>query len=154
MKTDLVKALFGEKLDEEVTLGDALSYFYKMGILHTGELAEQSVSKSSGIDRCSRNCPNIDLVNGIQIKHATSHNGKAYISINTSATIAAIVFEPIKQREYYFIIPPTGYKHLNGSTFCIPFDEYGRPKIVNEYWKWNVRNHSTFVQTIKEYEGN
>lgn len=139
MINSITKTVFGSKLNQSMTFADALKFLTSKGLINEGELTELAISKKSGIAKCKPNTPEIDLVNGVQIKHARSHprssgNGQlAFITIkNTKAPIFAVVTESVTGQQYYLHIPYKDRKHLSGSAISIPFDNYGSPG--NSQW--------------------
>lgn len=133
MKNDLTKAVFGKKLDNTITVQQALQMFDDMGLLNIGELAELAISKKSGIERCKKQTENIDLVTGVQIKHAKTHlrpSGKyhywgASISRNTTAPILAVITEQHTKKQYFLHIPYHAHKHMAGNTINVWFGADG-----------------------------
>lgn len=151
----LTKTVFGSKLNESATLADTLKFLASKGLLNEGELAELAISKKSGIAKCKTNTPEIDLINGVQIKHARSHprssgNGQvAYITIkNTKAPIFAVVTESVTGRQYYLHIPYKDRKHLSGSAISIPFDNYGSPG-NSQWWLNDVGSFENLCELAK-----
>lgn len=151
----LTKTVFGHKLNESFTLADTLKFLSSKGLLNEGELAELAISKKSGIAKCPACTPEIDLVNGIQIKHARSHprssgNGQvAYISIkNTKATIFAVVTESVTGKQYFLHIPYKARQHLCGNTISIPFDNYGGPG-NSQWWLHEVGSFDQLCELAK-----
>jgi len=146
MKCVLKETVFGERLNEQMSLSDAIDLLSDLDLINIGELGEKAVSIQTGISQCAKNTPNIDLLNGIQIKTAQTNpdnptNGflKAWFTIkNCTAPIAVIVTERVTKKQYFFYIPYSGYKHMNANAVSIPFDERGRPYTKNEWWYYNV----------------
>jgi hypothetical protein len=148
MKKDvLLDAIFGKQVDKKMSLEDAYFLLKSRNLIAIGELAEQAISKESGINQCDPNTPNIDLVSGKQIKHATTRpignrpGWKASISTNTTAPILAVITESITLKQYFFYIPYSDFKNLSG-TIAVNFYNDGTPG--NSKW-WNNE-----VKTFKE----
>jgi hypothetical protein len=144
----LYTTVFGQQLDQKVTLREAIQLLESRDLINIGELAELAISKKSGVAKCTKNHPDIDLVSGVQIKHARSAaksntHRSAYISIRRSgrlhqSTILAVVTETLTGKLYYFRFPTDSFQHKRGSTIGIPFDGAGRPKLKNRWWKYRV----------------
>lgn len=151
----VTKTVFGSKLNESATLADTLKFLASKGLLNEGELTELAISKKSGIEKCPTGTPEIDLVNGVQIKHARSHarssgSGQAaYISIkNTRAPIFAVVTESVTGKQYFLHIPYNARKHLSGNTISIPFDNYGCPG-SSQWWIYEVGSFDKLCELAK-----
>jgi hypothetical protein len=148
MNDILFKTLFGPKLKENYTLEQAIFLLQEKNLIAIGELAEQAISVKSGVDQCDKNCPEIDLVSGKQIKHAQTNPEnnknsclKAWVSIKgTTAPILAVVTERYTGKQYFFYFPYFSYKKHNGNAFSIPFDLSGRPNKNNKWWDYEVEN--------------
>jgi hypothetical protein len=146
MSCVLTETVFGKQLNEKMSLGDAIDLLHSMDLINIGELGEKAVSIKTGIGQCAKNTPNIDLLNGVQVKTAqtnpdSSANGflRAWITIkNCTAPIAVIVTERITKKQYFFYIPYSGYKNMNANAVGIPFDDLGRPYTKNKWWYYNV----------------
>ena len=156
MNNALTKTVFGNKLKQQMTLEEAISFLTIKGLLNEGELAEKAISKKSGIAQCTPGTPAIDLINGIQIKHARSHflknNSrlqKAYISIKgTKAPICAVVTESVTNQQYFLYIPYKDRKHLTGNTISICFDEYGC-RGSSQWWLNDVGSFENLCKLAK-----
>ena len=156
--SQLYKTIFGRRLNKTMTLGEAISLLESKDLIAVGEVAELAVSMKSGVERCSKNYPGIDLVSDKQIKHARTnpenpvHGGKlrAYISVkNTTSTILAVVTERLTGKEYYFELPYSCYRHHNGSTIGIPFHANGTPVLTNKWWKYQVDSLDELCEMAK-----
>lgn len=157
MINDLTKTIFGNGLHKTLTLSDALSLLTEMNLVNLGELAEQAISKKSGVKQCARNTPNIDLVSGVQIKHArtsfvkNNRYGiqKAYISIKgTDAPILAVITEQVTGKQYFLNIPYQARGHLCGNTISICFDQYGNPG-QSQWWAYEVGSFKELCEIAK-----
>lgn len=151
----LTKTVFGSKLNESATLADTLKFLASKGLLNEGELTELAISKKSGIAKCPTNTPQIDLINGIQIKHARSHFVKnkthqtAYITIRgTKAPIFAVVTESITGKQYFLHIPYKARQHLCGNTIAITFDNYGWPG-RSQWWEYEVETFEKLCELAR-----
>ena len=152
----LAVTLFEDKLNEKLTLQEALLLLRSMNLLNIGELAEQAISKKSGVKTCDRNTPNIDLVTGVQIKHAMTNPiknqpnlRKAHISIaGTTAPILAVITETITQEQYFLHIPFSAYRMLDGNTIAITFDKYGNPG-KSKWWNYQIDSFEELCELAK-----
>jgi hypothetical protein len=143
MINSVTKTVFGSKLKKSMLFADALKFLASHRLLNEGELTEIAISKKTGIKKCKPGTPQIDLVNGVQIKHARSHpksNGRgqlAFITIgNTRAPIFAVITESVTGEQYFLHIPYSARKKLKGSCISITFDNDGKPG----YSRW-LANH-------------
>jgi hypothetical protein len=141
----LFKQIFGRDLNKQITMLEALDRLEELGLIDYGELGEQATSIATGVDRCDRNHPEIDLVNGAQIKTGTAAEQKrtdkkiAYISIRKHTdTIYGIVREKKTKKDYFFVLPYSAYKYQNANTIGIPFENDGRPYLDNKWWMYSV----------------
>jgi hypothetical protein len=148
-KDILVETVFGTELDKKMTLRSAIQRLSELNLLDVGEVAEQAISKKSGVGQCDKNTPNIDLVSGKQIKHAqTNPNnvGKvsslvAYITIRgITAPILAVVTERVTKKQYFFYFPYKSFSMYTGNTFSICFN--GRTGEPATGWAWDYRVES------------
>jgi hypothetical protein len=156
---NIYKHIFGRKLHNIMTLGDAIETLRKMHLINEGEAAEKAISKKSGVLQCRKNMPESDLVTGEQIKHGLTNpdnkhsNGErkliAYISTKQhTSTILAVVTERFTGKEYYFVFPYASYKHHNGNTIGIPFEYNGKPKLTNRWWQYNVETFNELCAKV------
>lgn len=137
-------------------LSEAIELLKSMNLINIGELAELAISKKSGVKTCDRNTPEIDLVSGKQIKHATTNpvknrpnQRKAFISIaGTSAPILAVVTETITSRQYFLYIPFRAYSHLTGNTISVIFDKNGNPG-NSQWWRYQVESFEKLCELAK-----
>lgn len=152
----LLSTLFGEKLKEKLTLEEAVDLLKSMNLVNVGELAEQAISKKSGVKMCDRNTPEIDLVSGKQIKHATTspvknkpNQRKAFLSIaGTTAPILAVITETITNEQYFLYIPFSAYRHLSGNTISLYFDKDGNPG-TSQWWNYEVNSFEELCDLAK-----
>lgn len=157
MSNILIETVFGKDLKKKMPLEDAIQLIISKNLFDIGELAEQAISKKSGIDQCDKNTPGIDLVSGKQIKHAqtnpdhvNSYNLKAHITVRgITAPILAVVTERVTKQQYFFYVPYKAHKHLNGNTFCIPFETDGTPRRSNSWWKYEVDSFDKLCELAK-----
>jgi hypothetical protein len=139
----LLETIFEDQLQKTMTLGQAIQLLGDMNLIQVGELAELAISKKSGVDRCERNFPNIDLVSGVQIKHAQTNPEHRFRDKNTvrahvaikgiTAPILAVVTERITNKQYFFYFPYYTFSMYSGHSFSIGFDREGNP---NNGWPW------------------
>lgn len=157
MVNDLTKTVFGRKLNKTYKLADVLSMLDEMNLLQCGELAEQAISKKSGVSQCTKNTPAIDLVTGVQIKHARTHFNKerphvqkAYIGIKgTTAPILAVVTEQVTGKQFFLNIPYKARRHLNGNTIAVQFDKDGNPN-PSQWWEHKVDSFADLCKLAKK----
>jgi len=157
MDNILLETVFGEDLKKTFTLEEAYEIFAKKNLIEVGELAEQAISKKSGVAQCEKNTPEIDLITGKQIKHAqTNPNGnninslKAWFSVkNTSAPILLVVTERLTKKQYFFYIPYSSYAHVNANAISIPFELHGAPRRSNHWWKHEVTTWNELCNLAK-----
>ena len=71
MNNPLTQTLFGNELLTMMSLENAINLLLSKNLINVGELAEQAISKKSGVAMCDKNTANIDLVSGVQIKYST-----------------------------------------------------------------------------------
>lgn len=147
MSDILVETVFGDYLNTTLTLGEAIRFLKNRNLIAIGELAELAISKKSGIEQCQKNCANIDLVSGVQIKHAqtnpNSTSGKliAYITIRgITAPILSVVTERKTNKQYFFHFPYSAYSGQFGNAFSVPFEQSGKPKRSNRWWDYEVES--------------
>jgi hypothetical protein len=162
----LYEVIFEDQLTATMPLSKAIALLEEKRLIDIGELAELSVSKHSGIGRCSKNTPEIDLVSGHQIKHGATSlekwyvTGKrklgAYISIKGhTRTILAVITENLTQKQYYFVFPYESYRRKAGNTIRVPFEHDGRPKRDNQWWSHEVPSFEYMCEIAKnEHIGN
>lgn len=156
MINDLTKTIFGNNLYKSYTLADVLAELNKMNLINSGELAEQAISKKSGVKQCARNTPEIDLESGIQIKHAQTsfvknkpNLQKAYITIKgTRAPILAVITEQVTGKQYFLNIPYKARNHLSGNTISLCFDQYGNPG-NSQWWAYEVSSFKDLCELAK-----
>jgi hypothetical protein len=156
MKSDvLFETIFGELLQKTMTLEKAIALLADQDLINIGELAEVAISKRSGVSLCEKNTPEVDLVSGVQIKHAQTNpyanSGRllAHVSIKgTSAPILAVVTERKRNKQYFFSIPYSARAHLYGNTIAIPFDAAGNPT-DNQWWQYEVNSFDELCELAK-----
>lgn len=150
----LYSAIFGHELEKTFTLEQAITILESMDLINIGEVAEQAISAKSGVERCSINTPDIDLVSGKQIKHARTadKNGRriAYCSIKNHTTdILCVVTERLTNKEYFFKFPNYAYGSMYGNTIGIPFYENGVPYRNNRWWEYEVGSFEELCELAK-----
>lgn len=153
MINDLTKTVFEENLHKEFVLADILSSLNDLDLLNIGELAELAISKKSGIEKCTKLTENIDLVTGVQIKHARTHlrpNGYriATVSRKTTAPILLVVSEMYTKKQYFFHIPYEAHCHLSANTISINFNEFGWPN-NGQWWRYEVKSFDELCEIAK-----
>jgi hypothetical protein len=155
MSNVLFKTIFGKELTTEMTLERAIHILSEHNLINIGELAELAISKKSGVALCEKNTPEVDLVSGVQIKHAQtnprSNSGRllAHVSIKgTRAPILAVVTERKRNKQYFFHIPYRARAHLTGNAIAIPFDDMGYPG-SSQWWEYQVSNFDELCNLAK-----
>lgn len=156
MKTNvLFETIYGRHLRDTMTLEQAIHLLSSQNLINIGELAEIAISKKSGIELCDRNMPEVDLVSGVQIKHAQtnpySNSGRllAHISIKgTRAPILAVVTERKRNKQYFFHIPYKARSHLVGNAIAIPFDDMGYPG-SSQWWQYQIDSFEELCELAK-----
>jgi len=154
MVNDLTKTLFGRKLNQTMTLADALSFLQEQRLIQVGELAERAISKKSGVALCPKNTEGIDTVTGKQIKHAQTQldrtEKRAWISKkNTMAPILAVVTEQLTGKQYFFHFPYSAYCWLSANAFSIPFYDDGAPYRKNSWWQYEIDSFKKLCELAK-----
>lgn len=155
MKDILAETYFGEDVNNTMTLMEAINVLRTHDLLNIGELAERAISVGSGVDMCDKNTPNIDLVTGKQIKHATvkkpasSDHYKAYITINTRAPILCVITNPINKKQYFLHIPFNAHKHLSGNCINIGFGKDGCTPANSHWWRFKVNSFEELCNLAK-----
>lgn len=151
----LFETIYGRHLKDSMTLEKAIHLLSSHNLINIGELAELAISKKSGVSLCDRNTPEIDLVSGVQIKHAQtnphSNSGRllAHVSIRgTKAPILAIITERKRNKQYFFHIPYYARAHLCGNTIAIPFDDMGYPG-SSQWWSYEVESFEKLCELAK-----
>jgi hypothetical protein len=154
MDNALTKTIFGNKLNSQMTLKEAINLLTSHDLINIGELAELAISKKSGVELCTKNTPDIDLVSGKQIKHAmvrraaSSDYYKAWISINTTAPILCVITNPVLKEQYYLHIPYEAFKHLDGNSINISFGKDGHSG-SSQWWNYQVDSFETLCELAK-----
>ena len=156
MKTNvLFEAIYGHHLEDKMTLQQAIHLLSSHNLINIGELAEIAISKKSGVSLCDRNTPEVDLVSGVQIKHAQTNpyanSGRllAHISIKgTQAPILAVVTERKRNKQYFFHIPYKARAHLCGNAISIPFDDMGYPG-SSQWWQYEIDSFEELCELAK-----
>jgi hypothetical protein len=154
MRDVLAETYFGADVDNKMTLMEAINLLRRHDLLNIGELAERAISVQSGIDMCGKNTPNIDLVTGKQIKHATvkmpasSDYYLAYISINTTAPILCVITNPVINEQYFLHIPYKAFRHLSGNCISISFGKDGHPG-SSIWWHYEVDSFDELCELAK-----
>jgi hypothetical protein len=155
MKDILAETYFGLDVYNKMTLMEAINLLRRHDLLNIGELAERAISVQSGVDMCDKNTPNIDLVTGKQIKHATVKKGanskyyKAYISINTDAPILCVITNPVVGEQYFLHIPYSAFSHLTGSCISIYFGTDGKTIAASHWWNYEVDSFEELCELAK-----
>jgi len=154
MRNDLTQTVFGDLLDKKFTLANALTMLDKMDLLQNGQLAELAISKTSGVAMCGKLTKNIDLVSGVQIKHARTHlrtNGSwvATISRNTTAPMLIVIAETNTNKNYYLHIPYKAHRQLSANTIGISFGKDGVR--LDNHWlrKHKVNSYDELCELAK-----
>jgi hypothetical protein len=153
MNNQLVKAVFGNKLNKSYKLSDILSMLDKSSYLHMGEITEVGISNHSGVARCKKLTENIDLVTKKQIKYAKTYKRSAgswcaTVSRNTTAPMLVVVDEQCTGKQYYFYIPFKAHRHLKGNTINMSFGTDGC--YTDGIWfDYQVKNFDTLCKFAK-----
>ena len=154
MNNALTQTLFGNKLLTTMSLESAINLLLSKNLINVGELAEQAISKKSGVAMCGKNTANIDLVSGVQVKSATvtmpasSNRYLAYISINTTAPILCVITNPVLDEQYFLHIPYRAFKHLSGNCINISFGKDGHPR-SSQWWHYQVDSFEELCELAK-----
>jgi hypothetical protein len=154
MSNVLYETIFDKQLKASMPLAKAIELLDSLNLINIGELAELAISKHSGVDLCTKNTPEIDLVSGKQIKHATvrkpasSDYYLAYISINTTSPILCVITNPILNEQYFLHIPYRAFRHLNGNTINISFGRDGTPR-ASQWWEYEVESFEKLCELAK-----
>jgi len=153
MNTAITKELFGDNLNKSFTLADILNSLDNLNFLNHGEMAEVAISRKSGVKQCNKMTENIDLENGVQIKHAKTHlRSKGYwiatISRNTTAPMFVVIYETNTKKEYFLNIPYQAHGHLSGNTISISFGRDGVDS-TSQWWKYEVESFEKLCEMAK-----
>lgn len=157
MRNILTETVFGEKLNQKMTLCEALTLLQEKELLNAGELAEKAVSMFTGIAQTSRCQSGYDLINGWEIKHgqthqlATSSTRTAYVAglKNKTDTIRVIITEQFTGKLYFFKIPHSAYIPHAKSSISWSFNKHGTPNRIKtsgtreNFWNYEV---NTFAE--------
>lgn len=137
-----------------MTLENAINLLLSKNLINVGELAEQAISKKSGVAMCGKNTANIDLVSGVQIKYSTvkkpasSERYLAFISINTTAPILCVINNPVLNKQYFLHIPYRAFRHLSGNCINISFGKDGHPG-SSQWWHYEVESFEKLCELAK-----
>lgn len=151
----LTKAIFKNRLNAQMSLSDAFDLLNSLNLINIGELAEQAISLTSGVELCSKNTPDVDLVTGKQIKHArvckssSSDYYKAYITINTHSDILCVVTNPVTNDQYYLYIPYHAFKHYSANTISISFGKNGDDPRPSQWWNYEIDTFEELCELAK-----
>lgn len=154
MSNALTQTLFGSELQTQMSLESAINLLLAKDLINVGELAEQAISKKSGVAMCNKNTANIDLVSGVQIKYSTvkmpasSDRYLAYITINTTAPILCVINNPVLNEQYFLHIPYRAFKHLRGNCISIVFGKDGNPG-SSIWWHYEVDSFEELCELAK-----
>ena len=154
MRDILAETYFGADVNNKMTLMEAINLLRSHDLLNSGELAERAISVRSGIDMCRKNTPNIDLVTGKQIKHATVKKAgtrlfyRASISINTTAPILCVITNPFDGEQYFLHIPYSAHRYLTGNCITIPFGKDGQGG-ASRWWAYQVDSFQELCDLAK-----
>jgi len=154
MSNALTQTLFGNQLQSTMSLESAINFLLSKNLINVGELAEQAISKQSGVAMCIKNTANIDLVSGVQIKYSTvkqpasSDYYRAYISINTTAPMLCVIYNPVLNEQYFLHIPYSAFRHLSGNCISIYFGKDGNP-CSSIWWHYEVESFEELCELAK-----
>ena len=139
-----------------MTLDQAIEMLTELNLINIGELGEKAISIATNIDQCPRNTPEIDLVNGVQIKTSQTNPERdkttlrAWFTIkNCRAPIALTVTEKVTKKQYFFFIPYSAYQHVKANAISIPFDINGYPLMKNDWWYYNVTTWEKLCEKVQ-----
>ena len=82
--------------------------------------------------------PKVDY---ITIKHT-------FISINTTAPILCVIYNPVLDEQYFFHIPYSAFRHLNGNCISISFGKDGHPG-SSIWWHYEVESFEELCELAK-----
>lgn len=133
-----------------MTLEEAYGFFFKMGIIDTGELAEQAIAKLGEIKKSAKNTKGQDFSDGSDSKYATvgyyPSNKSAYVTIsglsNKTGTLRLHVFDKKTGKNFYFKIPYKHYKERVETNTNIKFlfnykdGSPKHPKHGRDWWQF------------------
>tara|TARA_R110000772_G_scaffold242832_1_gene355507 strand:+ start:142 stop:609 length:468 start_codon:yes stop_codon:yes gene_type:complete len=155
MSNALTQTLFGNELFTTMSLENAINLLLSKNLINVGELAEQAISKKSGVAMCGKNTSNIDLVSGVQVKYSTVTKPAsldrylAYIGINTTAPILCVITNPVlNNKQYYLHIPYRAFRHLRGNCINISFGKDGEPR-PSQWWHYQVDSFDELCELAK-----
>ena len=154
MNNALTHTIFGNELSKMMSLDNAINLLLSKNLINVGELAEQAISKKSGVAMCGKNTANIDLVSGVQVKYSTvtmpasSDRYLAYITINTTAPILCVITNPVLKEQYFLHIPYRAFRHLNGNCIAISFGKDGHPG-SSQWWNYKVDTFEELCELAK-----
>jgi hypothetical protein len=154
MSNALTQTLFGNELSTMMSLDTAINLLLSKNLINVGELAEQAISKKSGVAMCGKNTANIDLVSGVQIKYSTVKKAAssdyylAWISINTTAPILCVINNPVLNTQYFLHIPYHAFRHLTGNCINVPFGRDGYPG-SSQWWHYQVNSFEELCELAK-----
>lgn len=153
MRNALTETVFGDRLDQQLTLVQALELLYSMDLINMPELSEKYAAAVMNSKQCAKNTPKIDLENGAQVKFATvkTHyktdtgtfkQRAATISINgTTSDLHCVVHDPSNHKIYLFEVPQAACKLVSGNTFKIGFTKDSKPNYnKSHWWRYQVKN--------------
>ena len=132
---------------------ETLTTLLDLGLIQVSTAFEQALAKVGKHDLVSQDCG--DLIKDGVYSDAKlssvrlSSYGRSYSAPvtnihNKRGSLRVQVYERIREKFYYFVIPEKAYKHIpKSSNIEIPFDHDGTPKVANHWWQWNV---SSFVE--------
>jgi len=151
----LTKTIYGEQLNQTMTLSEAINLLRNDDLLNIGELAELAISIKSGVALCSKNTEAIDLVTCKQIKHAlvtkppSSKYYFAFLTIKkTYFPLLYVITNTILKEQYFLHIPYEAHKHLSGSCTSISFGRDGYPK-PSQWWNYEVNSFEELCELAK-----
>ena len=154
MNNVLTETLFGDMRQTRMSFEKAFNFLLSKDLINVGELAEQAISKKSGVAMCNKNTANIDLVSGVQIKYATvkkpasSDYYLAFISLRTTAPILCVITNPVINQQYFLHIPYKAFRLVNGSCINILFGKDGHPR-PSQWWHYEVDSFEELCELAK-----
>jgi hypothetical protein len=167
VKINMNKKLFEHAFADDdhtktYTIQEALDFFWGRNLVNKGELAEQAISKTAKIDQNLRNTKGSDLTDGSEIKYSEVFydRNSTYATIggikNKTGTIRAWVYEPVTNKNYYFLIPYSTYSEYfaNGkkTTMKIWFDQDGHPRNPTNNSYQDLWDHMVTEKEFMEFK--
>ena len=135
MNSELVRLAFSNYYRKECfTLEEAIEFLWDKNLINVGEMAEQAlVKKSKNLKQNSRGKKGSDFNDLTEHKYSTvryesANCGRAQINgiKNKVGDIRIMVYEPVKNKNWYFRIPNSVYKKV--ASLKVYFNLDGSPR--------------------------